>query len=123
VVLARLSTLDESGVAVRQTGGQDPHQGIRIPGVPVGGPQPADVAPRVPPVGPSSPDKGKGPACSSSTPDAAGRSEGVRRHRMRRADGSFVSDLPLDSGPPRSVRRWLVGLRRPDLGSRTGRGA
>ena len=79
-VLARLSTLDESGVAVCQTGGRDPHRGIHIPGTPAGGPQPADVAPRVPPVGPSSPDKGKGPACSSSTPDVAGRSEGARRY-------------------------------------------
>jgi hypothetical protein len=78
-VLARLPTLDESGVAVRQTDGRDPHRGIHIPGAPVGGPQPADVAPRAPPAGPSSSDKGKGPACSSSTPDVAGRSEGVRR--------------------------------------------
>jgi hypothetical protein len=44
-VLAQLPTLDESGVAVRQTGGRDPHRGIHIPGAPVGGPQPADVAP------------------------------------------------------------------------------
>jgi hypothetical protein len=117
-----MPTLDESGVAVRQTGGRDPHQGIHIPGAPFGGPQPADVALRVPPAGPSSLDKGKGPTSSSSTPDAAGRSEEVRRHRLRRADGSIVSDLPLDSDPPRSVRRQLVGLRRPNLGSRTGRG-
>jgi hypothetical protein len=33
-VLAWLPTLDESGVAIRQTGGRDPHQGIHIPGVP-----------------------------------------------------------------------------------------
>jgi hypothetical protein len=37
-VLAQLPTLDESGVAVHQTGGRDPHRGIRIPGAPVGGP-------------------------------------------------------------------------------------
>jgi hypothetical protein len=30
VILATLPTLDESGVAVRQTGGRDPHRGIRI---------------------------------------------------------------------------------------------
>jgi hypothetical protein len=89
VVLARLPTLDESGVAVRQTGGWDPHQGIHIPGAPVGGPQPADVAPRAPPAVPSSSDKGKGSTSSSSTPDTAGRSEEVRRHRLRRVDGSF----------------------------------
>jgi hypothetical protein len=93
-VLVRLRTLDESGVAVRQTGGRDPHWGIHIPGAPVSDPQPADVAPRVPPAVPSPSDKGKGPASSSSTPDATGRSEEVRRHRLRHADGSFVSDLP-----------------------------
>jgi hypothetical protein len=93
-VLARLPTLDESGVAIRQTGGRDPHRGIHILGAPVGGPQPADVAPRAPPTAPSSSDKGKGPASNSSTPDATGRSEEVRQHRLRRADGSFVSDLP-----------------------------
>jgi hypothetical protein len=77
-VLARLPTLDESGVAVRQTGGWDPHRGIHVPGAPVGGSQPADVAPRAPPAVPSSSDKGKGAASSSSTPDATGRSKEVR---------------------------------------------
>jgi hypothetical protein len=38
VVLAQLPTLDESGVAVRQTGGRDPHRGIHIPGASVDGP-------------------------------------------------------------------------------------
>jgi hypothetical protein len=33
VILGWLPTLDESGVAVRQTGGQDPHRGIQIFGV------------------------------------------------------------------------------------------
>jgi hypothetical protein len=54
----------------------------------------------LPPAVPSPSDKGKGPASSSSTPDATGRSKEVRRHRLRRADGSFVSDLPQDSGSP-----------------------
>jgi hypothetical protein len=110
-------------VAIRQTGGRDPHRGIHIPGAPAEGPQPADVGPRAPPAAASSLDKGKGPASSSSTPGVAGRSEEVRRHRLCRADGSFVSDLPLDSDSPRSVRRQLVGIRRLNLGSRTGRGA
>jgi hypothetical protein len=79
-VLAQLPTLDESGVAVRQTGGRDPHRWIHISGAPVGGPQPADVAPRVSSIVPSPSDKGKGTASSSSTLDAAGRSEEVRRH-------------------------------------------
>jgi hypothetical protein len=113
-VLARLPTLDESGVAVRLTGGRDPHQGIHIPGAPVGGPQPADVAPRVPPADPSSSDKGNGPACSSSTPDATERSEGVRRHRLRRADGSFVSDLPLDSDSPQKRQKTAGGAKEAD---------
>jgi hypothetical protein len=51
-VVARLPTLDESGVAICQTGGRDPHRGIHIPGVPVGGPQPADVGSRAPPAPP-----------------------------------------------------------------------
>jgi hypothetical protein len=38
-VLARLPTLDESGVAIRQTDGRNPHRGIHIPCVPFGGPQ------------------------------------------------------------------------------------
>jgi hypothetical protein len=65
-------------VAIRQTGYQDPHRGIHIPGAPAGGPQPADVGPRAPPVAPSSSDKGKGPASSSSTLDTLGGSEEVR---------------------------------------------
>jgi hypothetical protein len=37
-ILATLLTLDDNGVAVRQTGGQDPHRGIQISDAPVGGP-------------------------------------------------------------------------------------
>jgi hypothetical protein len=37
-VLASLPTLDESGMAVRQTGGRDPHHGIRISDAPARGP-------------------------------------------------------------------------------------
>jgi hypothetical protein len=48
VMLASLPTLDESGVALRQTGGWDPHRRIRISGAPTGGPQPAGVAPSAP---------------------------------------------------------------------------
>jgi hypothetical protein len=107
-VLARLPTLNESGVAVRQTGGWDPHRGIHIPGVPGRGSQPANVAPRVPSVVPSPSDKGKGPASSSSAPDIAERSEEARRHRLRRADGSFVGDLPRDSGSPQK-RQKIAG--------------
>jgi hypothetical protein len=98
-------------VAVLQTGGRDPHQGIHIPGAPVGGSQSADVAPRASPAVPSSSDKGKGPTSSSSTPDAAGRSEEVRRHRLRRADGSFVLDLPRDSGSPQKHQKTAGGAK------------
>ena len=38
VNLATLPTLDERGVAVRQTGGRDPNRGIRISDAPAGGP-------------------------------------------------------------------------------------
>jgi hypothetical protein len=37
-ILATLPTLDESGVAVHQTGDQDPHRGIRISDPQAGGP-------------------------------------------------------------------------------------
>jgi hypothetical protein len=71
-MLASLPTLDESGVAVRQTGGRDPHRRIRIFDAPAGGPQSAGVAPSAPSgassasaVGPRPLDKGKGAASSS----------------------------------------------------------
>jgi hypothetical protein len=99
-VLSWLPTLDESGVAVRQTGDQDTHRGIRIAGVSARGSQSADAGFRAPPAAPNSSDKGKGAAGSSSSPGATGRSEGERRHRLRRADGSFVSYPPLDSDSP-----------------------
>jgi hypothetical protein len=106
-ILAMLPTLDESGVAVHQTGGRDPHRGIRISDVPAGGPQPTDVALGAPTAVPRPLDKGKGAASSSSAPGGTGGSEEERRRRLHRADGSFVSD------PPRSVRGPLVGPRRP----------
>lgn len=37
-ILATLPTLDESGMAIHQTGGWDPHHGIRISDAPAGGP-------------------------------------------------------------------------------------
>jgi hypothetical protein len=77
-VLSWLPTLDESGVAVRQTSSRDPHRGIRIPGVPTGGSQPTDAGSRAPPAAPNSSDKGKGAAGSSSSSGTTGRSEGER---------------------------------------------
>jgi hypothetical protein len=123
-ILATLSSLDESGVAVRQTGGRDPHRGIRISDAPAGGPQPAGVAPSALAVAPSALaaasyplDKGKGAASSSSALGGTGGSEEERRRRLRRADRSFVSD------PPRSVRGLLVGPRRPAPRPRARNGA
>jgi hypothetical protein len=109
-ILATLPTLDESGVAVRQTGGWDPHRGIQISDALAGGPQPAGVAPSAPIVAPRPLDKGKGATSSASTGTSAlGSSRGSeeeRRRQLHRADWSFVSD------PPRSVRGLLVGSRR-----------
>jgi hypothetical protein len=99
-VLSWLPTLYESGMAICQTGSRDPHRGIHIPGVPAGGSQSADAGSRAPPAAPSSSDKGKGVAGGSSSSGAIGRLEGERRHRLRHADGSFVTDPPLDSDPP-----------------------
>jgi hypothetical protein len=96
-ILDWLPTLDEMGVAVRQTSDQDPHRGIQIPSVPAGGSRPADAGSRAPPMALSPSDKGKGATSSSSAPGGSERSEGERWHRLRRADGSFVMDLPLDS--------------------------
>jgi hypothetical protein len=47
-ILATPPTLDESDMAVRQTGGRDPHRGIRISDALAGGPQTAGVAPSAP---------------------------------------------------------------------------
>jgi hypothetical protein len=83
-------------VVVRQTGGRDPLRGIQIPSVPAEGPQPAGAAPSAnPAVAPSPLNKGKGAASSTSTPGSYGGSEEERRRRLRRVDGSFISDPPL----------------------------
>jgi hypothetical protein len=107
-ILATLPTLDESGMAVRQTSGRDPHRGIWISDAPAGGPQTTGVAPSVPArasrastAAPRPLDKGNGDASSSSAPGGAGVSEEERRCWMRRTDGSFVSDPP----------RWARGSR------------
>jgi hypothetical protein len=98
-ILATLPTLDESGVAVHQTGGRDPHHGIRISDTPNGGPHTAGVAPSAPVVAlstsatpPRPLDKGKGAAGSSSAPGGTEGSEEERRRRLHRADGSCISD-------------------------------
>jgi hypothetical protein len=93
VILATLPTLNDSGVAVRETGGWDPLRRIRISGAPAGGPQPVGVAPSAnPAMAPSPLDKGKGAASSASAPGSYRGSEEERQRRLRRADGSLVSD-------------------------------
>jgi hypothetical protein len=71
-ILATLPTFDESGVAVRHTGGRDPHRGIRISDAPTGGPQSAGVAPSAAAVAARPLDKGKGALGSSSAQVAPG---------------------------------------------------
>jgi hypothetical protein len=73
-------TLDESGVAVRQTGGRDTHHGVQISSVPAGGSRPADAGSMAPPVALSPSDKGKGAMSCSSTLGGSGRSEGEGQH-------------------------------------------
>jgi hypothetical protein len=108
VILATLPTLDDSGMAVRQTGVRVPLRGIRISDAPVGGPQPTGVAPSAnPAVAPSPLDKGKGAASSASAPGSSGGSKEERRRRLRRADGSLISE------PLKSARGLQVGPRRP----------
>jgi hypothetical protein len=102
--LATLLTLDDSGVAVRQTGGWDPHRRIQISDAPVGGPQPAGVARSANPAVASSPlDKGKGTASGASAPGSFGGSEEERRRRLHRADGSLVLE------PPQKRQRTVGG--------------
>jgi hypothetical protein len=104
--LATLPTLDESGVAVRQTGGRDPHCGIWISDAPAGGPQPAGAAPSAPAVAPSPLDKGKGNTSSASAQVAPGR-------RRRRGDAGCVALMGRSfRSLPRSARGPQAGPRR-----------
>jgi hypothetical protein len=98
-ILATLSALDDSGVAVRQIGGRDLLRGIRISDAPAGVPQPAGAARSATPVvAPSPLDKGKGAASGTSTgapaPGSSGGSEEERRRRLRRADESLILEPP-----------------------------
>jgi hypothetical protein len=98
VVLATLPTLDESGVAVRQAGGRDPHRGIWISDALSGGPkllvwlsapyQSFTCLRRgPPPLG-----QGQRGCKQLLHPRRRRVSEEERRRRLCRADGSFVSD-------------------------------
>jgi hypothetical protein len=82
------------------------------------------VGSRVSPAAPSPLDKGKGAASSSSALGGTGGTEDERRHRLRRADGSLVSDplAGLRRSAPRSDRGLQVGPRRPAPRPRAHRG-
>jgi hypothetical protein len=102
-ILATLPTLDESGMAVRQTGGRDPLLGILISDAQAGGPQPAGAARSATPVVASSPlDKGKGATSGTSAgapaPGSSGGLEEERRRWLRRADGSLITEPPQKRG-------------------------
>jgi hypothetical protein len=117
VILAMLPTLDESGVAVRQTGDRDPHRRIQISDALAEGPQPAGVAPSANlAVAPSPLDKGKGATSIASAPGDSG----VRR---RRGDADCVVLTCRSSrSPPRSARGLQAGPRRPAPGPTARRG-
>jgi hypothetical protein len=106
--LAWLPTLDESGVAVRQTDGRDPHRGIQIRGVLAGGSQPTVWVPEFPrgsqPLG-----QGQRGCRQLLCPGGTGESEEKRQRRLRRADGSLVTDPPVDSDPPQKRQRTVGG--------------
>jgi hypothetical protein len=94
-ILATLSTLDERGVAVCQTGGRDPLRGICISDALAGGPQPTGAPPNAnPATAPSPLDKGKGATSSASAPGSSRGSAAERRRRLQQADGSLVSNPP-----------------------------
>jgi hypothetical protein len=118
VNLATLPTLDECGIAVRQTGSRDPDRGIQISDAPVGGPQTADVAPsapvgasHVPAAAPCPLDKGKGAASSSFAQVA------LRRWR-RRGDVGYAAPTDRLFRTP----RWGRGGRLPKASEDCSRG-
>jgi hypothetical protein len=135
VILATLPTLDESGVAVRQTGGRDPHRGILNSNAPAGGPQSAGVASSAPArasrasaVAPAPWARAKG--LQAAPPPRRCQSVGGREATPaapRRRLVRFGPPPPPPLGPrrptPRSVRGLLVGPRRPAPRPRAHRGA
>ena len=80
-----------------------PTHWIQILGVPVGGSQPAGVGSGVPPAALRPLDKGNGAAGSSFAPGGTEGSKEERRHRLRRTDGSFISN------PPEASEDWWWG--------------
>jgi hypothetical protein len=125
VILDWLPTLDESGIAVHQTGGRDPHHGIQIPGVPAGGSRPADAGSRAPP-----------PPWPSAPQTRARGLQAVLPPRVvpggwrERGGTDCVAPIGLSSWirhlirtSPKSARGQLAGPRRPAPRPRARRGA
>jgi hypothetical protein len=106
-ILATLSTLHESGIVVRQTGGRDPHRGIRISDAPARGPQLAGAAPSAnPAVAPNPLDKGKGVQAVPPPQVAPGG-------RRRRGDAGCIALTGRSfRSLPRSARGPQAGPRR-----------
>jgi hypothetical protein len=150
-VLARLPTLDESGVAVRQTSGRDPIGGSIFlvhqpeapsllmwpPGSPLWAPAPRARA-RSLHVAPLPRTSLGGRGKRGDLDCVAPMGPLFRTHPLIRLPGGrgkkddidCVAPMgplsrthPLIRAPPRSARKRLVGLRRPNLRPRTGRGA
>jgi hypothetical protein len=120
-----LSTLDERGVAVRQTGGRDPHRGIQIPGVPAGGSQPTDAGSRAPP-----PPRPSAPRTRARGLRAVLPPRVVPGDRRERGGTDCIAPTglssriyPLIRTSPRSARGQLAGSRRPAPRPRARRGA
>jgi hypothetical protein len=116
VILATLPTFDESGVAVRQTGGWDPHHGIRISDAPAGGPKSVGVAPSALAAAPAPWTRAKGL-------QAVPPPQVVLGVGGREATPTAPHRRVIYLGPSRSVRGLLVGPRRPAPRPRARRGA
>jgi hypothetical protein len=122
-ILASLPTLDESGVAVRQTDDRDPHHGIRIFDALAGGPQPASAGSRAPSLWPPTPwTRAKGLQVAPPPRVAPGG-------RRKRGDTGCVAltgrlswTLPLLRTRPKSVIGQLARPRGPAPRLRARRG-
>jgi hypothetical protein len=132
-ILAMLPTLDESGVAVRQTGGRDPHRGIQISDASAGGPQSVGMAPSAPARASRASAVAPAPWTRAKELQAAPPPQAAPGCRRKRGDTGCT--MPTDRlfwtpspplGPrrsaPRSVRGLLVGSRRSGSRPRARRG-
>jgi hypothetical protein len=121
-ILASLSTLDESGVAVCQTGSRDPHHKIHILGVPA-------KVPSLPVRPPASPQRPPATWIRAWVLQTAPPPQVAPRVWRKKGDAGCVAPtghlfriLPLFRTRPRSVRGQLAGPRRPAPRPRACRG-